>query len=58
MIFPLATLTFATFQLEIYTGFVFFRVCSWIFGLGVVLGAVIVHVMTYVMIVNAVVQIV
>lgn len=46
MIFPLATLTFATFQLEIYTGFLFFRVCSWIFGLGVVLGAVIVHVMT------------
>lgn len=46
MIFPLATLTFCTYQLTIYTEFMFFYVFSWIFGLSVVLGSTAVHVTT------------
>lgn len=46
IIFPLATLTFATFQLTIYTNYAVFKWFSWVFGMGVVLGSASIHLMT------------
>ena len=43
IIFPLATLTFATFQLTIYTEFLFFYVMSWIFCGAVLIISLVVH---------------
>ena len=47
IIFPIATYTFATFQLTIYTQMTFFVVMSWVIGLSCFYISVFVHIKTF-----------